>query len=213
MSLNTIGTQYTAQGTAKDISLTGTNTTSGTTWSITSSSVSGITMSTATGTSGKITVASSVAAGTYTIDYKAVNPTSGQQVSKSVTVVVGNVAINSVTATGGVGGTVSAGAITLYAVQGTAAEFTVSAASNPSAANLGLTLSKTGTNADKVTLSGQKISTATTLTAGTYSFTLTETQASTGATASVSVTLIVDPVFDFSNSVTSGSLSVKGAGN
>jgi hypothetical protein len=78
-------------------------------------------MSTATGTSGKITVASSVAAGTYTIDYKAVNPTSGQQVSKSVTVVVGNVAINSVTATGGVGGTVSAGAITLYAVQGTAA--------------------------------------------------------------------------------------------
>ena len=213
MSLNAIGTQYTAQGTAKDISLTGTNTTSGTTWSITSSSVSGITMSTATGTSGKITVASSVAAGTYTIDYKAVNPTSGQQVSKSVTVVVGNVAINSVTATGGVGGTVSAGAITLYAVQGTAAEFTVSAASNPSAANLGLTLSKTGTNADKVALSGQKISTATTLAAGTYSFTLTETQASTGATASVSVTLIVDPVFDFSNSVTSGSLSVKGAGN
>ena len=74
-------------------------------------------------------------------------------------------------------------------------------------------MSKTGTNADKVSLSGQKVTVANTVEAGTYTFTLTETQASTGATASVQVTLIVDPVFEFSNSVTSGSLSVKGAGN
>ena len=213
MSLTAPGAQYTAQGTAKDITLSGSNTTSATTWQITSQAVTGISMSTSTGTSGKITVASTVAAGTYTIDYKATNPTSGQVATQSVTVTVGSVAINSVSATGGTGGNVSAGAITLYSVTGTAAEFTVSAASNPSAASLGLTLSKSGTNADKVTLSGQKISTATSLAAGTYTFTLTETQASTGATASVSVTLIVDPVFDFSNSVTSGSLSVKGAGN
>ena len=213
MSLTAPGTQYTAQGTAKDVTLSGTNTTSSTTWAITSQAVTGITMSTATGASGKITVASTVAAGTYTIDYKATNPTSGQVATQSVTVIVGSVAINSVSATGGQGGSVSNGAITLYSVTGTAAEFTVSAASNPSAANLALTLSKTGTNADKVTLSGQKISTATNLAAGTYTFTLTETQASTNATASVSVTLIVDPVFDFSSSVTSGSLTVKGAGN
>ncbi len=213
MTLTAPGTQYTAQGTAKDVTLSGSNTTSGTTWAITSTAVNGISMSTATGTAGKITVASTVAAGTYTIDYKATNPTSGQQVSQSVTVVVGSVAINSVSATSGVGGSVSNGAITLYSVTGTAAEFTVSAASNPSAANLALTLSKTGTNADKVTLSGQKISTATSLAAGTYTFTLTETQASTGATASVSVTLIVDPVFDFTEAATNGSLTVKGAGN
>lgn len=213
MSLTAPGAQYTAQGTAKEITLGGTNTTSTTTWAITSQAVSGISMSTATGASGKITVASSVAAGTYVIDYKATNPTSGQVVTQSVTVTVGNVAINSVTATGGVGGNVSGGKITLYAVQGTAAEFTVSAASNPSAANLALTMSKTGTNADKVSLSGQKVTVANTVEAGTYTFTLTETQASTGATASVQVTLIVDPVFEFSNSVTSGSLSVKGAGN
>lgn len=213
MSLAAPGAQYTAQGTAKEITLSGTNTTSTTTWAITSQAVTGISMSTATGTSGKITVASSVAAGTYVIDYKATNPTSGQVATQSVTVTVGSVAINSVTAAGGVGGSVSGGKITLYAVQGTAAEFTVSAASNPSAANLGLTLSKSGTDNAKVTLSGQKISTATTLAAGTYTFTLTETQASTNATASVQVTLVVDPVFEFSNSITSGSLSVKGAGN
>ena len=96
---------------------------------------------------------------------------------------------------------------------GTAAEFSVTATSNPSTANLALTLTKSGTNADKVSVSGQNVTTAANLAAGTYSFTLTETQASTGATASVEVTLIVDPVFDFSSSVTSGSLSIKGAGN
>ncbi len=213
MSLTQVSTQYTAQGTAKDITLAGTNTTSATTWAITSQAVSGITMSTSTGTSGKITVANTVAAGTYTIDYSATNPTSGQVVTKSVTVTVGNVAINSIASTGGVGGNVSNGKITLYAVEGTAAEFTVTASSNPSTANLGLTLTKSGTNADKVSINGQKISVANTVSAGTYTFVITETQASTGATASVTVTLIVDPVFDFSNSITSGSLSIKGAGN
>ena len=213
MSLAAPGTQYTAQGTAKDVTLSGTNTTSATTWSITSQAVTGISMSTATGASGKITVASSVAAGTYTIDYKAVNPTSGQQVTQSVTVIVGSVGITSISSSGGQGGTVSNGAVTIYSVTGTAAEFTVSAASNPSAANLALTMSKSGTNADSVTMSGQKVSTAANLAAGTYTFTLTETQASTGATASVTVTLIVDPVFDFNNSVTNGSLTVKGAGS
>ncbi len=213
MSLNTVSTQYTAQGTAKDISLTGTNTTSNTTWAITSSAISGISMSTTTGTSGKITVANSVAAGSYTIDYKATNPTSGQVVTKSVTVVVGSVGINSIASTGGAGGSVSSGKVTIYALEGTAAEFTINASSNPSAASLDLTLSKTGTDAGKVTLSGQKITTAASLAAGTYTFTLTETQANTSASSSVAVTLVVDPVFEFSNSITSGSLSVKGAGN
>ncbi len=213
MTLNDLGTQYTAQGTEKTITLTGTNTTSTTTWAITSDSVSGISMSTSTGTSGKITVANTVAAGSYTVDYKATNPTSGQIVTESVTVIVGTVSINSITATSGVGGNVTSNAITLYSVTGTAASFTVNAASNPSAANLGLTLSKSGEDAGDVTLSGQKISTAASLAAGTYTFTLTETQASTSATASVNVTLIVDPVFEFSNSITNGSLSVKGAGN
>lgn len=64
MSLTAPGTQYTAQGTAKDITLSGSNTISTTTWAITSQAVTGISMSTATGASGKITVASTVAAGT-----------------------------------------------------------------------------------------------------------------------------------------------------
>lgn len=213
MSLNHIAEQYTAQGTAKDVTLTGTNTTATTTWAITSQAVSGISMSTATGVSGKITVASTVSAGTYTVDYKATNPTSGQEVTESVTIIVGSVAIASISSTGGVGGTVSAGAVTIYAVTGTAAEFTVSAVSNPSAANLGLTMTKTGTDADKVSLSGQKLTTPASLESGTYTFSITETQASTGATATVEITLIVDPVFDFTTSVTSGSLSIKGAGN
>lgn len=154
MSLTAPGTQYTAQGTAKDITLSGTNTTTATTWQITSQAVTGITMFTSTGASGKITVTSIATAGTYTIDYKATNPTSGQVATQSVTVVVGSVAINSISATGGQGSSVSNGAITIYSITGTAAEFTVSATSNPSTANLGLTLSKTGTNADKVTISG-----------------------------------------------------------
>ena len=48
MSLTAPGAQYTAQGTAKDITLAGTNTTSTTTWAITSQAVTGISMSTAT---------------------------------------------------------------------------------------------------------------------------------------------------------------------
>lgn len=213
MSLTHLATQYTAQGTAKDVTLTGTNTTATTTWAITSQAVSGISMSTATGVSGKITVASTVSAGTYTVDYKATNPTSGQEVTESVTIIVGSVAITSISSTQGVGGNVSAGAITLYALAGTSATFTVQGTSNPSTANLALTLTKTGTNASAVSLNGQTLTTSTSLEAGTYEFTITETQASTNATASVSVTLIVDPIFDFTTSVTSGSLSIKGAGN
>lgn len=209
MTLTAPGDQYTAKGTPKDITLNGTNTTTGTTWKITSGSVSGITMSTATGTAGKITVANSVAAGTYTVGYSATNPTSGQVVTGSVKITVGSVSIDSISTSGGKVESKTG----IYTVAGTAATFTVSATSNPSASNLGLTLSVSGTDADKITLSGQTISVSKDLAAGTYTFTLTETQASTGAVASVNVTLTVDPVFDFKDSVTSGSLTTKGAGN
>ena len=213
LSLVAPGAQYTAQGTAKDITLGGTGTTSATTWEITSQPVPGISMDVSAGTSGRIVVGSDVGVGTYTIDYKATDPVSGQVATQSVTVTVGNVVIDSVSSTGGTGGDVSEGRVTLYAVTGTVAEFTVNATSHPGEADLGLTLTKSGADGDSVTLSGQKISTSADLAAGTYSFTLTETQTSTGAVSSIEVTLVVDPVLDFANSVTSGSLSVKGEGN
>ena len=206
MSLTAPGDQYTAKGIAKTVTLSGTNTTSDTKWAITSGSATGISMSTATGTSGKISVATNTDAGTYTVGYSATNPTSGQKVIGSVKITVGSVSIDSISTSGGYVGSVTQ----LYSKTGTAATFTVSATSTP---NLGLTLSKSGTNADIVTISGQTISVASSVAAGTYTFTITETQASTGATASKNITLIVDPVLEITNSVTSGSLTMKGAGD
>ena len=205
MSLTAPGDQYTAKGTAKDITLSGSNTTTDTKWAITSGSVTGISMSTATGTSGKISVASTVAAGTYNVGYSATNPTSGQKVTGSVKITVGSVSIDSISTSSGYVKSVTE----LFSQTGTAATFTVSSTST---SNLGLTLSKSGTDADKVTISEQTFTVASTVAAGTYTFTITETQASTGATASKNITLIVDPAFAFMNSVTSGSLTVKGAG-
>lgn len=206
MSLTAPGDQYFAKGTAKTVTLTGTATTSDTAWKITSDAVSGITMSTAKGTSGVISVASTTAAGSYKVDYSATNPTSGQVVTGSVNITVGSVSIDKITSTGG-----SVESVTqLYSKTGVAATFAVSATSNPAASGLGLTLSLSG-NATGITVDGQTVKVASTVAAGTYTFTITETQASTGATASKEVTLIVDPVFEFTKSVTSGSLSVKGA--
>ena len=205
MSLNAVSDQYTAKGTAMTVNLTGTATTSDTAWKITSGAVSGITMSTDKGASGTISVAASTAAGTYKVEYSATNPTSGQVVTGSVNINVGSVSIDKITTAGGYVDSVTQ----LYSKAGAAATFTVSATSTPS--SLGLTLSLSG-NASGITVSGQTISVDKSVAANTYKFTITETQALTGATASKTVTLIVDPEFEFQNSVTSGSLTVKGAG-
>ena len=211
MSISDVATQFTKAGTAKTIALSGTNIPSDATWSIVSGGGNGISVPSAAGSTSSLNFSNAVSAGTYNVKVRATNPTSGQSVEKTVTVKVGSVSIGSVESTNGVGGSVSNGAITIYAKTGTAATFTVNATSTPN--DLGLTLTAGGTNASALTVSGQTASTSTSLAAGTYTLTLTETQASTGATATVNVTLIVDPVFDFTNAATSGSLSIKGAGN
>lgn len=209
MSLAAHGTEYTAQGTEKTITLSGTNIPSNATWKITSGSATGISMSSATGTTGTITVAKTTAAGEYTVNYSVTNPTSKQTVSTgSVKIVVGSVGISKITSEGGVADAISNGKVNLWAVAGSVATFTVTPTSNVS---LGTTLSVSGTDASKVTYDGQTITVPSTLAADTYTFTITETQASTGAKASVTVTLTVDKVLDFTNSVTDGSLTVKGA--
>ena len=211
MSIADPGVQFTKAGTAKNITLSGTNIPADATWSIVSGGATGISVSSTAGSTSTLGFTNAVAAGTYNVKVKAVNPTSGQSVERTVTVKVGSVSITEIGATNGVGGEVSNGAVTIYAKNGTAATFSVVSASVPS--DLGLTLSAGGNDAGKVNVSGQNVSTAASLAAGTYTFTLTETQASTGATATVTVTLVVDPVLDFTNAATSGSLSVKGAGN
>lgn len=209
MGLTAPGDQYTAYGTAKDIALEGTNTTEDTVWEITSGSASGISMATDPGTSGKITVAKTVEAGIYSVGYSATNPTSGQTVTGTVNLTVGSVGISSISSTGGRADAIDNGSVNIWAVQGTAADFTVSTTSNPTGLTSTLSMSK---NIDGITVDGQKISVAKTVEAGTYTFTITETQASTGAVSSVDVTLVVDLPLQFTNAVTSGSLAVKGAG-
>ncbi len=208
MSLADTADQYAAYGVKKDIEVKGTNIPTNASWTITSTSISGITMSKSTGSAGTITVANNVAVGEYDVTYSVKNLTSGQTVTGgTVKITVGSVSIGTITGSG-VGKIEEDG--TWYSLTGKDATFTVSATSNPTASGLGLTLSISDTDAG-ITVSGQTIKVASTVAAGTYTFTITETQASTGATASKNVSLTVDPVLVFTNAVTSGSLTLKGA--